>query len=96
MLEVMIANADMTEPYRWNPTNSAEVIAFVTHVQGLSDNNATLTLTDETPVGSVAPSFADDTGDSQIWTVGTAIIRNYRPRGDRHTDANLFKRYRIA
>ena len=28
MLEVMIADADMTEPYQWIPANSAEVIAF--------------------------------------------------------------------
>ena len=47
MLEVMIANADMTEPYNWTPTNSAEVIAFANHVRGLTDQNATLTLTDD-------------------------------------------------
>ena len=43
----MIANADMSEPYSWVPTNSAEVIAFVGHVRGLTDQNATLTLTDD-------------------------------------------------
>ena len=47
MLEVSIADADMTETYAWTPTNSAEVAAFVAHVKSLSDNNATLTLTDE-------------------------------------------------
>ena len=47
-LEV-IANADMTEPYQWVPTNSAEVIAFANHVRGLTDHNATLTLTDDPP-----------------------------------------------
>ena len=73
MLEVMIADADMSEPYIWNPTNSSEVVAFATHVQGLSDHNATLTLTDDDPVVSGAPSFADDTGDFQSWTVGVAI-----------------------
>ena len=45
-LEVMIANADMSEPYVWIPTNSAEVIAFASHVRGLADQNATLTLTE--------------------------------------------------
>ena len=70
-LEVMIANADMTEPYSWIPANSAEVIAFVNHVRSLSDHNATLTLTDDPP--AVAPSFADDTGDAQAWTQNTPI-----------------------
>ena len=42
----MIADADMTETYAWTPTNSAEVVAFVTHVRGLSDQSATLTLSD--------------------------------------------------
>ena len=46
-LEVRIANADTGEPYTWVPANSAEVIAFVDHVSGLSDTTATLTLTDE-------------------------------------------------
>ena len=47
LLEVMIANVDMTEPYDWTPTNSAEVIAFANHVRGLTDRNATLTLTND-------------------------------------------------
>ena len=42
----MIANADMTEVYTWLPTNAAEVVAFVEHVRGLADCNASLTLTD--------------------------------------------------
>ena len=46
-LEVTIADADMTETYAWTPTNSAEVVAFVQHVKGLTDQDATLTLTDE-------------------------------------------------
>ena len=47
MLEVMIANADMTEPYAWTPVNSVEVIAFFNHIRGLADQDATLTLTDD-------------------------------------------------
>ena len=70
-LEVMIANEDMTEPYAWVPVNSAEVIAFGNHVRGLSNNDATLTLTDDP--APVAPSFADTTGDAQVWPAGTAI-----------------------
>ena len=50
LLEVSIADADMTETYAWVPTNSAEVIAFVLHVRGLTDGDATLTLTDEPDV----------------------------------------------
>ena len=46
MLEVQIADADMTETYAWTPTNSAEVVAFVAHVRGLSDQSATLTLSE--------------------------------------------------
>ena len=45
-LEVMIADADMSEAYTWVPSNSAEVIAFVLHVKGLTDQDATLTLSE--------------------------------------------------
>ena len=70
-LEVMIANADMSEPYQWVPANSAQVIAFSVHVQGLNDQSATLTLTDDP--ATVAPAFADSTGDAQAWTQNAAI-----------------------
>ena len=42
----------MTEPYTTGlPTNSAEVIAFANHVRNdLTDQTATLTLTDDPPV----------------------------------------------
>ena len=73
LLEVMIANADMTEAYEWTPTNSAEVIAFITHVRTLADNNATLTLTDDADTN--APVFADNTGDAQTWTQNVAITQ---------------------
>ena len=56
-LEVMIANVDMSEPYNWTPTNSAEVIAFANHVRGLTDHNATLTLTDDPPITVHIPSL---------------------------------------
>ena len=46
ILEVMIADADMSEAYTWVPSNSAEVVAFVLHVKGLADQDATLTLSD--------------------------------------------------
>ena len=36
-------------PYSWTPANSAEVIAFANHVRGLTDHDATLTLTDDPP-----------------------------------------------
>ena len=79
-LEVMIANADMDEPYLWTPSNSAEVIAFANHVRGLTDQTATLTLTDDDP--AVAPSFADDTGDAQTWMQNTAITDITVPEAD--------------
>ena len=44
---VVLANADMTEIYQWEPTNSAEVVAFVLHVKSLTDRTGTLTLTGE-------------------------------------------------
>ena len=72
-LEVMIADADMTEPYSWTPSNSQEVIDFATHVSGLNDRSATMTLRggDDTP--DAAPSFTDNTGDDQDWVQNTAI-----------------------
>ena len=45
-LEVTIGDADMSEPYAWVPSNSAEVVAFVLHVKGLTDQDATLTLSE--------------------------------------------------
>ena len=72
-VEFILANADQTETYDWTPTNSAEVGAFVAHVRGLTDGDATLTLTMETIVLAVAPAFADDTGNAQTWTQGFAI-----------------------
>ena len=45
ILEVMIANADMTEIYQWTPTNVAEVNTFALHVQALANHDVTLTLT---------------------------------------------------
>ena len=77
-LEVMIANADMTEPYEWTPNNAAEVIAFATHVRGLTDHDATLTLTDEdapdppsnqlaTPVPRELPVSDTDTQFAWFW-----------------------------
>ena len=83
LLEVMIANADMEEPYVWTPPNSAEVVAFANHVRGLTDHDATLTLTDDPPPPPpAAPSFADDTGDAQTWEMGTAITAITVPEAD--------------
>ena len=75
MLEVMIANADMAEPYQWTPANSAEVIAFAAHLSTFGhasgERIVTLTLTDDP--ATAAPAFADSTGDAQTWTQNTAI-----------------------
>ena len=79
-LDVMIANAVMTEPYNWYPTNLAEVLAFAAHIRGLADQSITLTFTDDPP--TVAPSFSDDTGDAQTWEMGTAITAITVPEAD--------------
>ena len=42
---MILAMLTLAETYDWTPTNSAEITAFVTHVRGLTDGNATLTLT---------------------------------------------------
>ena len=61
-LEVMIANADMSEPYAMDSNQlRRSYYAFANHVRGLTDQTATLTLTDDPPTS--APSFSDDTGD---------------------------------
>ena len=47
-LEVMIADADMSEPYMWVPLASVlEVVAFVNHIRTLVDQTGTLTLRGE-------------------------------------------------
>ena len=46
-LEVMIANADMTETYSWTPVNSDEVIAWAARIPSLADKSLILTFTDE-------------------------------------------------
>ena len=76
MLEVQIADADMAEPYQWIPTNGADVIAFVTHVVGLADLSATLTLTDD-PAHPDRPAAPTVTGtDDSVTAVGV------EPNGD--------------
>ena len=78
-LEVMIADADMTEPYSWVPTNPNEVIAFVTHVRALTDKDATMTLTDDPigppPFGAILYTATDSDGRTVAididWTLST-------------------------
>ena len=62
-LELVGTGGDMTEPYSWTPTNSAETIAWANQVRSLSDNSITLTLTDESAV-------TDHTVDADpaLWT----------------------------
>ena len=62
----------MTEPYQWVPANSADVSAFTAHVRGLTDKNATLTLTDEPsnfPATPAPPTFVviSDTSIAVTW-----------------------------
>ena len=56
-VEFILANADQTETYDWTPTNGAEVGAFVTHVRGLTDHDATLTLDRRTCCSQCRPCF---------------------------------------
>lgn len=51
---VLVGITDPSEPYSWVPSNSAEVILFVTHVVGLSDQVLTMTLNDDPPGANVA------------------------------------------
>ena len=71
-LEVVIADADTSEPYNWVPSNALEVATFVGHIRGLTDQDGTLTLIGATPAVTV-PAFADNTGDAQSWTRNAAI-----------------------
>ena len=61
-LEVMIADADMSEPYMWVPLASVlEVVAFVNHIRTLTDQTATLTLRGE---GVAVTDHAVNAGDA--------------------------------
>ena len=71
-LEVVIADADTSEPYNWVPSNALEVATFVGHIRGLTDQDGTLTLIGATPAVTV-PAFADNTGDAQSWTQNEAF-----------------------
>ena len=73
VLEVAIADADMSEPYAWIPTNSAEVILFANNVRRLTGQDVTLTLTDDPPPLNSPPSFVAASGNDQQWIVDTAI-----------------------
>ena len=97
MLEVMIADADMTEPYEWVPVNSDEVIAFAGHIRTLSNTNITLTLTDdivdilyEVRVRAVATGFtAGEWSDIETVVLDeTAISALERPTGLSLTEAS--------
>ena len=72
-LDVRIADVDMSEPYSWVPSNAVEVTAFVLHVRGLTDNSATLTLTDVPTIPDVpaAPTLTV-AGQTRITAVGIA------------------------
>ena len=71
LLEVMIADADMTEIYQWEPANSAEVVAFVLHVKSLLDQSGTLTLRGESTATPTTPTTV--TLESQTLSVVATI-----------------------
>ena len=63
-LEVMIADADMSEPYMWVPLASVlEVVAFVNHIRTLVDQTGTLTLRGE---GTGVTDHVANAGDASF------------------------------
>ena len=52
----VIGITDMTEPYAWTPSNSAEVIAFYNAIDGLSNQTLTFRIDDD-PVVPVVPTI---------------------------------------
>ena len=79
-LELVGLGGDMSEPYNWQASNFAEAIIFANHIRGLTDHDATLTLTDDPDTN--APSFTDNTGDAQSWTQNTPITNITVPEAD--------------
>ena len=83
-LEVMIADADTEEPYSWIPSNSAEVLAFATHVLSLSDRSATVTLRIGDPP---ATNHTVDAGDV-VWTFDVPQVTvTHTPAANHAVDA---------
>ena len=79
-LEVQIADASMTEPYLWTPTNGVDVIAFANHVISLTDHDATLTLTSGGPPAT--QDHAVDGGNlSWGFTIPQATVTVMRAAG---------------
>ena len=75
---VTMSLGDSTEPYIWTPSNLAEVRSFSDHVIGLGSGSRAITVTfDDNP--TVAPSFADNTGDAQDWVQNVAIASTTVP-----------------
>ena len=68
--------ADPTDAYQWSPPSSIASAVRAFFFPGL-DTSADWTITfripDPPPVTDTAPFFADETGDAQSWTVGSAI-----------------------
>ena len=72
-LEVMIADADMSEPYMWVPLTSVlEVVAFVNHIRTLTDQSGTLTLRGE---GVAVTDHTVNAGDASL-----GLLRFHNPR----------------
>ena len=76
-LEVMIADADMSEPYMWVPLASVlEVVAFVNHIRTLTDQTGTLTLRGE---GVAVTDHAVNAGDASWGFAVPATHGHARP-----------------
>ena len=78
-LEVMIADADMSEPYMWVPLASLfEVVAFVNHIRTLTDQTGTLTLRGE---GEAVTDHAVNAGDAAFAFDAPTTNSNPHPSG---------------
>ena len=68
--------ADATESYIWSPPSiiaSAVRAFFFPSLDTSADWTITFRIPDPPPVTNTPPVFADDTGNAQSWTVGSAI-----------------------
>ena len=88
---------DVTESYRWTPANSADLILFLGHIRGLTDQSVSFTLTDDpseaAPHTPSAPTIAADslTSVSITWPApndGGSPITSYNMQWKRADQFN--------
>ena len=75
-------NVDTAEPYIWNAASRPGMLAFITAFIALDAATQAAAIVTLNDGAGVAPSFTDNTGDAQTWTVGTAITSITVPEAD--------------